>query len=219
MKDGDSLSLRGLAASLRTLGIRNYAPRLAIIAFAAFISGLAQATLLVLISQVVVNTAVQRHSFSFHGLTFSLGQVVLIAFVLLALYFVGSLVAGLLTATLSAAALAAARRTLIEAYFATDWSVQSEERLGHIQQLATFNVANIASIMTTLAGCLQAILTALALLLAAFVVSPETAVLVLVLGVALSLVLRPLNSRSKRSSASCPRLPTRLAPSLPNTPG
>ena len=196
----DSLSFRGLATSLRMIGVPHFGHRLVLIALAAFASGLAQATLLVLLTQVAVNAALHKHVVAIHGLHFSILQVVLLSFGLLGVYFVGSLLAGILNAALSTSALEGVRRSLIHAFFDAEWSVQSQERLGHIQQLITFNATNIASIMTTLAGGLQAVLIALALLLAAFVVSPLTAVLVLILGIFLSLVLRPLNTRSKRSS-------------------
>lgn len=198
--EADPVSLRGLATSLRTLGIRDFERRLAFVAFAAFVSGLAQATLLVLLSQVAVNAALRKHYVVIHGVHLSIVQIVLVSFGLLVIYFVGSYSSALLNSSLSSSALEGVRRSLLDAFFAAQWSVQSEERLGHIQQMLTFNATNIASIMTTLAGGIQAVLTAIALMLTAFFVSPITAVLVLALGLVLSLALRPLNSRSKRSS-------------------
>ena len=135
-----------------------------------------------------------------HGIRASTGTLLVASFCLLVVYFAGSLTSALLNAALSGAALESVRRTLLSSYFASEWSVQSQERLGHIQQLLTFNATNVAGIMTALAGGLQSFLTALALLLTAFFVDPEAAILVLLLGTLLSLALRPLNSRSKRSS-------------------
>ena len=97
----EPVSLRGLATSLRTLGIRDFERRLALVASAAFVSGLAQATLLVLLSQVAVNAALHKHYVVVHGVHLSIVQIVLVSFGLLVIYFAGSYSSALLNSSLS----------------------------------------------------------------------------------------------------------------------
>ena len=77
------------------------------------------------------------------------------------------------------------RDKIMDSYFKASWEVQSAERLGHVQQLLTVNCDNIGLLTQSISNWLQAILSALALLLAAFIVNPVTATVVIVAGIVL----------------------------------
>ena len=90
---------------------------------------------------------------------------------------------------------------MINAFFHTSWRIQSQERLGHVQQLLSLNCEKAAEITFSMANGLQSLLTLTALLLVAFTVSPISAAFVLGFGLLLSLVLRPFNIWGRRASA------------------
>jgi ABC-type multidrug transport system fused ATPase/permease subunit len=90
---------------------------------------------------------------------------------------------------------------MINAFFRTSWRLQSQERLGHLQQLLTFNCEKVGEITLGMASGFQSLLTLIALLFIAFLVSPIAALVVLVFGILLSFVLRPFNTWGRRASA------------------
>ena len=94
----------------------------------------------------------------------------------------------------------AGRRTLIDAFFEASWPEQSAERLGHVQQLLTVNCENIGNVIITLSSGIQALLSVVALLGAAFVVNAVAAAVVLAFGVVLFVILRPFNSWGRREN-------------------
>jgi ABC-type multidrug transport system fused ATPase/permease subunit len=120
--------------------------------------------------------------------------------VLLAIYSGASIAAALSSTSLSSRALASARNKMIDSFFHANWTVQSGERLGHIQQLLTVNCETAGETATAMAGGLQALLTVVALLAAAFLVSPIAATIVLMLGILLQSALHPFNMWSRRAS-------------------
>jgi ABC-type multidrug transport system fused ATPase/permease subunit len=101
---------------------------------------------------------------------------------------------------MSSAAVEAGRARVIDAFFQSSWGIQSAERLGHIQQLLTVNCENIGWITLGLAGGVQSLLSVLALLLAAFIVNPVTAAVVLLAGILLAVVMRPFLQWSRKAS-------------------
>ena len=185
---------------LRTLGVSSLNRQLGWLATCSFFAGLAQASLLVIVSEFAVNSAQGKKHLAIHGYSLSTADVVFISAILLAIYLGASVVAALSSSSLSSKALASARDKMIDAFFRASWALQSQERLGHIQQLLTVNCASVGDIALTMAAGLQALLTAAALLVAAFLVGPVVATIVLVLGIVLLLVLRPFNNWSRLAS-------------------
>ena len=104
------------------------------------------------------------------------------------------------SSSLSSKALASARNKMIDAFFGASWTVQSQERLGHVQQLLTVNCETVGQIALAIAAGLQALLTVVALLAAAFLVSPIAAAVVLVFGILLQSALRPFNTWGRKAS-------------------
>ena len=89
------------------------------------------------------------------------------------------------SSSMSSTAVEAGRDKVIESYFHASWGIQSGERLGHVQQLLTVNCENIGYLTLGISAGVQAILSVLALLIAAFLVNPLTASVVLVAGLLL----------------------------------
>ena len=153
-----------------------------------FASGLTQAGLLIMLSELAVSAAQGKHGIQIKGADLSTDFAILASALLLVLYFISSMIAALASSSMASSALEAGRSKIINAFFGASWSVQSEERLGHVQQLLTVNCDNIGNVVFTMSGGLQSLLSVVALLVAAFVVNPITAGIVLVFGVVLVLV-------------------------------
>jgi ATP-binding cassette, subfamily B, bacterial len=192
--------ISGMLACLRTLGVTSLNQKLGWLAVFSFISGVAQASLLVVVSEFAVNRTQGRNRLEIHGYYFSVTGAVVLSLILLVLFSGASTGAALSSSSMSSRALASARNKMISAFFGASWEIQSEERLGHVQQLLTVNCDNVASIVLGLAGRIQAFLTVVALLAAAFLVNPIAAAVVLALGIGLSTVLRPFNQLSRKAS-------------------
>ena len=124
----------------------------------------------------------------------------LICIGLLILFCIFSITAAFASSSMSSSAVEAGRGKVLDSYFTASWETQSAERLGHVQQLITVNCDNIGLLTQSLTNGLQAILSALALLLAAFIVNPITASVVIIAGVLLSRVMRPFLTLSRKAS-------------------
>jgi ABC-type multidrug transport system fused ATPase/permease subunit len=189
-----------MLATLRILGVKSLNRRLAWLATCSFFSGLAQASLLVVVSEFAVKSAQGNNHLEVHGYTFSVPEVLLLSAILLVTYSGAGIAAALSGSSLTSTALASARDKLIDAFFGASWTVQSQERLGHVQQLLTVNCDTVGSIALAIATGLQALLTVVALLAAAFLVSPIAATVVLVFGILLQSALRPFNTWGRKTS-------------------
>ena len=164
-------------------------------------AGLAQAGILVILSEFAVAGAQSTKLLHLHGYSFSIREAVVLCAVLLLLFGGASMGAALASSWMASRALGAARETIIRTFFGTSWSVQSEERLGHIQQLLTVNCETIGNVILGMAAGLQALLIVVALLIASFLVNPVAASVVLLVGVLLISALRPFNKWSSKASA------------------
>jgi ATP-binding cassette subfamily B protein len=193
-------SVLAILASLRSLGLQSLNRRLIWIASCSLIGGLSQAALLVIISELAASRAQGNENLKLHGLSISLRDAILICIGLLILFFIFSIIAAIASSSLSSSAVEASRGKVMDSYFKASWDIQSAERLGHVQQLLTVNCDNIGLLTQSISNGLQASLTALALLLAAFIVNPVTAGVVIVAGVLLSRVMHPFLTLSRKSS-------------------
>jgi ABC-type multidrug transport system fused ATPase/permease subunit len=192
--------IRGLLTTLELLGVRSLRRRLLLLSTVTFISGLAQAALLVILSELAVSSAQRRKHLVIEGHSLSIEQALLLGLVLLAIFFAAGMITASATSSISGISLEEGRNTMIDAFFDADWSVQAEERLGHVQQLLTVNCEDLAVVVLAMANGLQSLLTVLALLLAAFLVNPIVAGGVLIVGMLLYLLLRPINAWTRRAS-------------------
>ena len=193
-------SVLSILTSLRSLGLESLNRRLIWIAICSFVAGLSQAALLVIISELAVGRAQGGRNLKIHGISISLHNSILACIGLLILFFLSSIAMAFASSAMSSAAVEASRAKVMDSYFRASWEIQSKERLGHVQQLLTVNCDNIGFLTISIAGEIQAILSALALLLAAFLINPVTASVVIVAGVLLSTAMRPFLTLSRKSS-------------------
>ena len=162
--------------------------------------GLSQAGLLIVVSELAVSSAQGGERVKLHGLSLSLQSSIVICFALLVLFAASSMAGAFASSSLCSSSVEAGRAKVINSYFTANWGIQSAERLGHIQQLLTVNCENIGWVTLGISGGIQALLSVFALLLAAFLVNPLTAGVVLVAGVLLSTALRPFLKWSRKAS-------------------
>ena len=172
-------SIAGIMKTLKVMGCNSLGWQLSVIAFFSFFSGLAQAAILVIVSEFAVNSAQGKKHLVVYGHSISIGDSIVMCVVLLFVYSGAGIAASVSTSNTFTKALAAVRAKMINAFFRSNWRIQSQERLGHFQQLLTFNCEKAAEITLSMALGLQSFLTLSALLLVAFLVSPIAAALVL----------------------------------------
>jgi ABC-type multidrug transport system fused ATPase/permease subunit len=192
---------RGMMSTFRLLNIPKIPSRLFLVSVWSFISGAAQAAILVLLSEVGVDSARGDRRFKLYHFLLNYREVILCCVLLLVIFCGSSLIAAFTSSRMSTAALEGSRNSLIDAFFGASWSIQSEERLGNIQQLLTMQCTAVAAIATGLTGASQSLLNLIAMLLTAFLVSPITAVTVLGVTIMLVLLLRPFNVWSRKTSS------------------
>lgn len=194
-------SIAGIMKTLKVMGCSSLGSQMSVIAMFSFFSGLAQAGILVVVSEFAVNSAQGKTHLVVYGHSVSIGDAITMCIVLLFIYAGAGIAASICTSYTFTRALASVRAKMINAFFRTNWRIQSQERLGHLQQLLTYNCERAAEITLLMAGGLQSLLTLIALLLVAFFVSPIAAAFVLVFGLLLSFVLHPFNIWGRRASA------------------
>jgi len=193
-------TIAGMLATLKILGVSSLNWQLGWLATCSLFSGLAQASLLVIVSEFAVNSAQGKNHLEVHGYSLSISDAMLLSAILLVIFSGASIAAALSSSSISSKALASARNKMIDAFFRANWTVQSQERLGHTQQLLTVNCETVGQIVLSMAGGLQALLSVAALLAAAFLVNPLAATIVLVFGILLQLALRPFNTWGRKAS-------------------
>lgn len=193
-------SVRQVVESLRFVGVSGLLPRAASLALVSLVSGLSQAGLLVVVSELAVNAAQGRHRFQVHGYSVSFLPAIGMSLVLLAVYCAASVAVAFMSSSLTSSALRSSQRTVVHAYLRAPWGVQAEERLGHIQQLLGPNSNQVAMLVLNVARGLQAFAMVVSLLGVAFTVNPLAAAAVTVLGVLLTFAMRPLNKLSRSLS-------------------
>jgi ATP-binding cassette subfamily B protein len=186
---------------MNSLGVTSLGRQLSWIAVSAFLSGLAQAGVLVIISEFAVNSAQGKNHLQILNHSFSVAQAVGTCVALLILYCFAGLAAAFGTSSVSSRALEMARASLIDRFFNASWRLQSGERIGNLQQLVSFNSEKVGEITLALAAGLQSFLTLVALLCAALFVNPVAAIFVLVFGFLLAVILRPFSAWGRRASA------------------
>jgi ATP-binding cassette subfamily B protein len=189
-----------ILASLRSLGLKSLNRSLIWISSCSLVGGLSQAALLVIITELAANHAEGNGNLKLHGLSISLHDSILVCIGLLILFFLFSITAASVTSKMSSSAVETGRDRIMDAYFNASWDLQSAERLGHVQQLLTVNCDYIAGLTQAISTGLQGIFGALALLTAAFIVNPVTASVVIIAGVVLSMIMRPILTLTRTAS-------------------
>jgi ABC-type multidrug transport system fused ATPase/permease subunit len=189
-----------LRSVVRTLGLGSLRLRIVAFTLLSLVGGLSQAVLLVLISEVAVAEVEGKHSIHALGRSFSPTSAIIVSFLALALFLSTSIVGALLSTSVSELALTVTRTRVVTGFFRSTWSLQSTERLGHLQQLLTMNSAATGQAVQNVSSGLQSLLMVIGLLGVALTVDPAAAIGVIAVGIVLSLMLRPLNLRSRRAN-------------------
>ena len=194
-------SIAGILTTLKAMGCSSLGRQLSWIATCSFISGLAQASILVIISEFAINSTQGKTHLLIRGHSISIPDAIALSIILLFIYSGAGIAAGISISSTTSKALASVRAKIVSAFFRTTWRLQAQERLGHLQQLLTFNCEKVGETTLGMASGLQSLLTLIALLLVAFLVNPVAAMIVLVFGIFLSFVLHPFNTWGRKASA------------------
>ena len=189
-----------LLTVVRALGLASLRLRVVAFTLLSLVAGLCQAVLLVVISEVAVAGVQGKDSFHAFGVSLSLTNALIVAFGALAVFFASSMSSALIATSVSTEALTVARTRVVTGFFRSNWSVQSAERLGHVQQLLTMNSQATANVVANVSSALQSLLMVCAILTVALVVDPLAAIGVMSVGVVLSQMLRPINKRSRQAT-------------------
>ena len=128
-------SIAGILATLKAMGCSSLGRQLSLIATCSFFSGLAQAGILVIVGEFAVNSAQGKNHFELYGHSISTLDAVVVCLVLLMVYMGTGVAASTSTSSTFAKALASIRTKMINTFFRTSWRLQSQERIGHLQQL------------------------------------------------------------------------------------
>jgi ATP-binding cassette subfamily B protein len=192
---------------MRTIGLGSLRLKIVAFTFLSLIGALSQAVLLLVITEVVVAGLQGKHTI--HppfGPSFTPTSAVFVAIVALVLSFGTNIVALRLATSVSERALTLTRTRVVTGFFESNWSLQSAERLGHLQQLLGMNSGSVSGIVGSLSAGLQALLMVSALLGVALAVDPVAAIAVVGLGFVLLQMLRPLNTRTRRANRELSRV-------------
>ncbi len=182
------------------LGGRNLSLKIVAFTLLSMIGAVSQAVLLLVISEVAVADVQGKHLFHDLGPSLSHKSALIVLFVSLALFCSTSVLSTLLSTSVSKLALNVTRTRVITGFFRSSWSLQSTERLGHLQQLLTMNSGATAGVVGSLSSGLQAFLMMSVLLAVALAADPAAAIGVIVVGFVLLQILRPIRVRSKQAS-------------------
>jgi ABC-type multidrug transport system fused ATPase/permease subunit len=180
------------------LGLDSLGLKIAGFTLLSLVGALSQAVLLLVISEVALGDIEGKHVVRALGPSLSHTSAAIVLSVALVLFFSSNILGTLLSTSVSEQALTRTRTRVVTAFFRSNWSHQSTERLGHLQQLLIQNSGATASAVQSLSSGLQALLMMSGLLGVALVVDPAAAIGVIVIGSVLLLMLRPLNHRTRR---------------------
>ena len=189
-----------LRSVVRTLGLGSLRLRIAAFTLLSLVGGLSQAVLLVLISEVAVAEVEGKHSIHALGRSFSPTSAIIVSFLALLFFLSTSIFGALVSTSVSEQALTGTRTRVVIGFFRSSWSFQSTERLGHLQQLLTMNANATGQAVQNVSAGLQSLMMVSGLLGVALTVDPTAAIGVIGVGIVLSLMLRPLNLRSRRAN-------------------
>jgi ATP-binding cassette subfamily B protein len=167
-------------------------------------SGLLESAILALVAQIaatLVNggTHIAAELGPVH-VDAGIGQLLAVAFVLAATRLVLGVIVAYLPARISADVQAQLRNNLFAAFNDASWSVQAEERDGHLQELVTSQLVQATQGVLQAAALVSAGFTFLALVVSALVLSVPVALVVIAAAGLLFVVLRPMNKVGHRQA-------------------
>jgi ATP-binding cassette, subfamily B, bacterial len=134
------------------------------------------------------------------AVTLSIPSLILVAVVLLLVSLACALLGAWATSRIAVSLLTRLRKEVFESFAKSEWSIQASQREGILQELLTTYVIRVASGVISVASGLIAACNFLALLGAAFVISPGAAAACLIAVVVLYVGLRPMVRATKKQS-------------------
>ncbi len=170
----------------------------------SFVAGLLESALLLFIAQIAAalvegSSKVVADVGPVH-LSASISAL-LVAAVIMAVLRVGlMMLAGYLPAKIASDFESRTRLRLFDAYLASQWAVQSEEREGHLQELTTNQVTNATYGVIHATYVVSGALAFAALVGSALLLSAIVAAVVLAAAVLVALLLRPLNRMGQHAA-------------------
>jgi ATP-binding cassette subfamily B protein len=178
---------------------------LLLIAGVSALAGVLEAAVLILVVNAAVaiadGTSAQPIDLPIIGVEASISQVLWCAAGLTIAVAAANAIVSWLSARVGTEVLESARHRTIAAFLGASWDRQSAEREGSVQETATTLAFQSSSLTMTMIGGLSAGLALIAMLLAAVFIDPVVTAIVLVFGVALFAIFRPV-SRLTRSYSS-----------------
>jgi ATP-binding cassette subfamily B protein len=193
----------GRFADLRFI-LRGNKRGLAVLAFLALVTAFCEAFFLGVLVQSVSALSGGRSDLVVHlGLwSFSASVQFVLALAVLAALVRGGLasVVALMGPRIAAASRERHRRRLFSAYLSADWTTQAADKHGYLLQTLSSAVNDANTIVALTTQALPALLTLIVLLAVALVLSPLVTGSVVMVGVAVGLVLRPISNRAHRAS-------------------
>lgn len=195
---------RGLLATYRPY-FKGRTPALAIMSAASFASGAVESVLLVLVANIALTVGgtagagegVAANLGPLDNIDLTVGTLFLIALVLGIVRMLCQLVSARIAARIAADLIAEIRAGTFRDYASASWAEQSRRRESDVQDLLVRHVARATAGVATIARAISTAFLVLALLVSAVVVDPVSAVLLMVSGVGLFLILRPLTNKAK----------------------
>ena len=175
--------------------------QLALLATATVLAGLAQAGLLVLVGQLALAIGTDRAQTLGPLEDVGTGTLLLISFALAGGMVLFQTGAAAVSARMSAEALVQSRRRVTSAFLRSSWDLRSREREGRLQEHLSNHAYHISTAVLAFGTLLAASFNLAALTVAALIVNPLAAALIVVVGGLLSVVFRPLLKTLRRASA------------------
>jgi ABC-type multidrug transport system fused ATPase/permease subunit len=165
------------------------------------VAAFAEAGALVVVARLALAIADGADDVAFaFGVELERGAAGALAFAALAVKLVTTATAAHVGARLSADTAVHAREAVLESYFGADWSLQSEERLGELQDFLVSSVNQLASVNNAYVTGISALANLVVIVGIAVMVSPIAAAACGLGAGVLVLVLRPMAAVTRRAT-------------------
>lgn len=175
---------------------------LSLLVVVSVLTGLSEAAILGLVAHVATSLAARGMATGTDLGPFQLdapiATLLVVAFIIAVIRLALQLVAAYLPARMTADAQVTLRRKAFDGFIGAEWAVRAQEREGHLQEVLTSHVLRAAQGVMVLANGLSALVTMIALVVSAFIVSLSAAAVTVLAGIFLFGVLRPLGKRNRQ---------------------
>jgi ABC-type multidrug transport system fused ATPase/permease subunit len=177
--------------------------RLAGVSVLAIISALIESATLLVLVRVATAVAAGDEEVVIGGgtvpeVTLSIGDLIILTLALAVLRWIFQIVSGYAIARLGARSLTTLRRRLMHAYLDAGWAVQSTERQSELVEVVSAQSNSAAIVVITVMQGITQSLRVVVMVAAAVAIAPVGAVAIVVAGVVVFLMVRPLTRATKR---------------------